>query len=409
MIMFVEMKPEYVVLIVALSIILIAAILIPIFCCRKKLAKQKGGGITLKDNNTKTSFEFNENILPLIDKSIIDNDIVKRYLTAYADFVTKNITDGTKKDFRTNIPILIEAFSLYNKFMTIHKTIIKNKLEELRQLYYDLLFCDEYINFFNFVKGLSKVTTEETIKQKLQELQKTHNDAMYASLLLIRDDDIKEKIEKQLKKFNKGKISQNEWQLFKETLNELVSKTIATASSEIISTNFTSDIKERYYKILGYTPEEYIKDINTIFSVNMPKTSITFIKKGNVLQTINVEDRLPISFNSGKGSMFAPDGSLRDWYDNNEYCKFTTMVTVDRYNDTKYEHADVVPAHAINIYNQILTILYCHFECHDEERLFKVLLATRLNMTFINILANILEQKKFNDDLWNSFIIESEI
>lgn len=405
------MEPEYVVLIVALSIILIAAILIPIFCCRKKITKQKGGGITLKDDNTKTSFEFNENILPLIDKCIIDNDIVKRYLTAYADFVAKNITDGTKKDFRTNTPILIEAFSLYNKFMTIHKTVIKNKLEELRQLYYDLLFCDEYINFFNFVKGLNKVTSNNTIKQKLQELQDIHDTAMYASISLISDDDIKEKIEKQLKKFNKGSISQNEWQLFKETLNELVSKTITTASSEIISTNLPNDIKERYYKILGYTPEEYMKDINTIFSVNMPKTSINFIKKGNVLQTINVEDRLPISFNSGKGSMFASDNTLRDWYDSNEYCKFTTMITIDRYvdDDNKYEHADAIPAHAINVYNQILIILYCHFECHDEERLFKVLLATRLNMTFVNILANVLEQKKFNDALLNSFIIESEI
>ena len=405
------MEPEYVALIVILSIVLIAAILIPIFCYRRKLSKQEGGGITLKDDNTKTSFGFNENILPLIDKSIVESDIVNRYVTAYADFVAKNITDGTKKDFKTNIPIMIEAFSLYNKFMTIHKQIIKNKLEKLRQLYYDLLFDDDCINFFDFVKSLNKVTAEKTIKQKLQELQDNHIDTMYALISFIDDDDIEKKIEKHLKKSNKGNISRTEWKLFKETLNELAKKFITVASSGIVSTDFPTNIKERYYKILGYTPEEYIKDINTIFSVNMSKASIKFITKGNVLQTINVEDRLPLSFNSGKGSIFAPDGSLRDWYDDSKYCAFTTMVTIDRYvdDDNKYEHADAVPAHAINVYNQILIILYCHFECRDEERLFKVLLATRLNMTFINILANVSEQKKFNDALLNSFVIEPEI
>ena len=80
------------------------------------------------------------------------------------------------------------------------------------------------------------------------------------------------------------------------------------------------------------------------------------------------------------------------------------------------DHADIIPAAVVNAIIQCLVIKYVYhnygfdkmnieYDTYQNpfEKLFKVLLATRLNMTFINILANVSEEHGFNAALSNSF------
>ena len=410
MLIFVEMEPGYVVLIVVLSIILIAAILIPIFCCKKESNKQKGGGIILKDDNTKTSFGFNENILPLIDKRIINNDIVKRYMTAYTDFVTKNITDDTKKDFKTNIPILIETFSLYNRFNIIYSDIFKNKLRELRELYFDICVGRTVYNYFNMIKGFSQIKSEKTMKTKIKEICEDDDCPIYHNDNILSEDNYN-KILEIYAKIDENKFNKNDWNEFRTIFTDFINNFIMNKSKAIISTDFNEDFKKQYEKIIGYTSEQYIADINKLFISNQSRANINFIKKGNLLQTIDKDYRLGREFDSSSASMFARGDLLREWYNNSDFKQFSTKIMVEGYDDlndnSKFDHGDVIPAHISNIYTQSLILIYCHFECHNENLLFKILLATKLNISFVNILANILEPKKFNEALSDTFIMES--
>lgn len=404
------MEPEYVALIVILSIVLIAAILIPIFHCRKKLAKQKGGGITLKDDNTKTSFGFNENILPLIDKNIINNDIVKRYMETYANFVTKNITDDTKKDFKTNITILIDTFSLYNRFNNIYSDIFKNKLKDLRELYFDICVGRAAYEYFNMIKGFSQIKSEKTMKARIKEICEDNDCLIYHNDNILSENDFNRILEI-YGKIDENEFNKDDWNEFRTIFTNFINKFIITKSKAIISTDFSEDFKKQYEKIIGYTSEQYIGDINKLFISNQSRANINFIKKGNLLQTIDKDYRLGREFNSSSASMFAKGSLLREWYNNSDFKQFSTKIIVEGYDDlndnSKFDHGDVIPAHISNIYIQSLILIYCHFECHDENLLFKILLATKLNISFVNILANILEPKKFNEALSDSFIMES--
>ena len=64
-----------------------------------------------------------------------------------------------------------------------------------------------------------------------------------------------------------------------------------------------------------------------------------------------------------------------------------------------------MPASINNAYIQSLILLYVYSGGNDKNKLFRVLLATHLNMIFINILANVKEPEKYNRQASNSFFI----
>lgn len=183
-------------------------------------------------------------------------------------------------------------------------------------------------------------------------------------------------------------------------------------ANKILSTKDIHDYSERYFSILEFKRDDYLNFINHHLK------DIDLDHECFVYQSINSIMRHP-ELKTGIATIFTKDendNSLRDWYKGNVGDVSATVVTTSspRFQISTPEenhsghHADIVPAEYINALIQALIIVFVASD-NDlsditlKEQFLRFLVATRLNMTFINILSNVVEPSDLNMAFLDSF------
>lgn len=389
-------------------LVVIGAIVAFFVSKHKNDAKTKGGGIIVEGTTTK--FKIKECLLPLISDEILENEVIKKYSDTYETIVNKNITTRNESVVNDNFKVISRAMSLYNDFRKLYNDeTMQRKVEALRNLYFKITGLDHILNTKEYIRKINWVSVDKTIKEKIDEFIENFDS-------MIGDYEHKDDILKLANNISENGSVNGSWNEFKEMLNEYVDRATEQIQTNILknikSTEIPEAFRHEYFGIIGYGAEQnpikaYTNDVKTMFVKHKREIGISFINNGFVCQSPEngIEHLVPTD--ASISTIFKSDSSMRDWYTKNTFIgKVSTKTDIAGYPNRDYEHADVVAASIINAYIQSIIILYVHSGGNDKNKLFRVLLATRLNMIFINILANVTEPKTYNGQVSNSFFIE---
>ena len=402
-----------VVVIGVVFIIVLICSLTLIFRKRKCEPKTKGGGVIIEGKKTK--FKITDNILPVIEPNkLLNNPIVVKYISSYKKIITKELTDDNIKDVVKDFKVWSKAVCLYNKFMAIQKNNINNDTKRLRDLYCKM----SGIEFLKNEIEIRNRLNDEHIEDNFEEVYKDFNknrDKLFEKL--PDKDKVKELFDKIHGNEKRTKTEIDElYNLLNSNIEPIVKPVREKFRDNISSEDFDENFMNEYLKILNYGDKanfivNYISDFIDLFSSGSKVIDVDFVYNCSVCQEVYEDGKnkhpYQISLDASLENIFKKDPTIRYWYNNELLKDISTDIKVDGYTGEAKDHADVVPASVVNAYTQILILLYVHRNMKDENKLFKFLLATRLNMSFINILANVTEQNTYNKAVSNSFFTES--
>lgn len=401
-----------VVVVSVLFMIVLICSFVLIFRKRNCESKTKGGGVIIEGKKTK--FKTNDKILPIIKPDILlNNPIVVKYINSYKKIVTKELTDDNIKGVMKDFKVWSKAVCLYNKFMTTQKNNINNSVKRLRDLYCKMSGIDFLKNDIEIRNRLK----DEILKNKFVEVYNDFNKNRDKLFVKLPD---KEKIDELFDKIHEnGEYGNTErielYNLLNSNIEPIVKPVREKFRSKVSIGDFGDDVINEYSKILNYGDKDnfisnYVYDLCDLLVVDPKPVDIDFIENDFICQEPpkDGQDKHPyqISLDASLENIFKKDPSIRNWYNNELLKDISADIKVDEFTGEVKDHADIVAASVVNAYTQILILLYVHRNMKDENKLFKVLLATRLNMAFINILANVTEQTDYNRSVSNSFFME---
>ena len=390
---------------VILILVVICSIVAVFVIKRKNNSKEKGGGIIVEGTTTK--FKIEKCLLPLISNDILNNSVMKRFLDCYTTIIKKEIVAKNENDINKDFKVISRSISLYNEFIATNKTIISNKTEELRELYFKMTGLDYLNNTREYLKNFDTIIREPAMKKRANDLIKDFDK-------MFKDYEHKSEILELAKSISENGNVNDEWDKFKDMLYEYYNQTFDkiqnTVTKNITSTEIPESFRKDYFRIVGYGNmsdpiKSYMDDIKSMFVNHKKEIGISFDTNCFVCQSPTLGKRYDIPIEASESTLFKKGESLRDWYNNPFFREISIEIDIRGYSDRNYEHADVIAASVNNAYIQSLILLYVYSGGNDKNKLFRVLLATYLNMIFVNILANISEQKDYNKAVSNSFFI----
>lgn len=372
-------------------------------------SKVKGSGISYNCNMTK--FKITNDILPIPNESIFEDKTITNCIKFYKMLLDKEITKESEVFALKYSKILIQAIVIMKEFRDKYGTEISNKNKLLRELYYDILLgtneelCGLYssmcISASKITKTESKIEFCNNVirnESKICQFISSPSELMNHATEYLNDN------------------SDTNWKGLVTELANMDCKKFRKNANRILSTRCLKDYKDRYYSILGFSRDFYKRYINVFFR------DVRFEDSCEVCQVIDMFKSPIIA--TGTSSIFSKDETLRNWYlpiiisnvsgivkatDSEDFVKSKVNTNTDYKG---FDHADVVPAAVINAILQIFVIKFIANgnDINNEivkNDLFKFLLATRLNMTFINVLSNVAEEHDFNLHLSDSYHLES--
>lgn len=391
-----------IVIIAVVFLIIIASIVIGILFIVKhkksensnpnnKSEKLVGNGIYADEDMT--IFKFTKDIFPIISCSIFDNPIIAKYDEIYKSFVNK-----TEKEYSFETVDILNKLTychvIFNKFIKqLDKKATTTKLRRLKELYFktvskEISFedCKEYIEISKSIA--SKEYKESDIINRINGLLE------HKTNIFTNEDDIKKYCNTYLKT-----KSNATWKKLMTAFKKTNFHKIVENSKNLISTEGINSTE--FCEIIGMSRDEYIELAKELFG-----DSIRLVDEGELYQ-VTFEMEFKVSAIRKKSSLFSNNDDIRKWIDINKdvYKEFATKV-----GENADEYADVVPNAVISAYTQMLILLAASKDIAnasvktDFTKLFRFLEATRLNMVFINILANVLEESTFNKQLSCSFL-----
>lgn len=395
------MEPCVIVVIVIVFAIIVLSIILGVKKRKEKPEKMKGSGLIIKPD--KTIFKFSEEIFPIISHEILNNEIIKKYSGVYQNFVKKTETEHSLE--ADDILVGLSYFHvIFNEFITKYKKIHAKKIVDLKKFYLKTV-----------ASGISKDVYDKA-NELIKNYPQRYNNSSYKKTMLkdiieivnISGDKLFEHGYK-LKEMSEALVKKRN--IDNDKMAELIplltpvkitEKDMIAVAKNITSTELVN--KKEYEEIIGMSRDEYIKLSKELFG-----DSIKFVSNGEIIQTTD-RPKYEISPQRGFSSMFSDkDGEGREWItrgDESIYDKLAYKI-----NQSDDNHADVIPASVISTIIQILIILNIKkplingLKGSDNTNLFRFLEATRLNMVFISILSNTIEDKAFNTQLSNSYII----
>ena len=286
------------------------------------------------------------------------------------------------------------------------------KLKDLRDLYYDIIANDKnasYELYKSIDNSCQKVAKKESIINCAKNILK-HIETV--KFYLKNPDPLEDKLNSFLNEYDG-----DTWNEIKEIVHieKIGDEKLRKNANEILSTSVLEPFKDRYYKILGYSHEDYVYVIKEFFE------GIAFIENGYVYQ---YSDGYMTSItDAGQITIFSKDDTLRYWYNSIQVSPYSGKVTkttsdslihsvAESYDPKYFAHADIVPSAFINATLQAIILKFIFkkhdFDGIDKNILFDFLMATKLNTIFVNMLSNAVEDKDFNNSLSSSFHAESK-
>lgn len=214
-----------------------------------------------------------------------------------------------------------------------------------------------------------------------------------------------------------NEYNENTWNEIKEIVhNEKTGdEDMRKNANEILSTSVVESFKDRYYEILDYNHDDYICVIKEFFE------GTDFIENGYIYQY--TDNYISSITDAGQTTIFSKDDTLRYWYNSIQVSPYSGKVsktTFERliqsvpesYDPKFFAHADIIPSAFINATLQVIILKFI-FKKHDFDTLgknilFDFLMATKLNMIFVNMLSNVVEDREFNNSLSSSFHAENK-
>ena len=384
--------------------------------------KTYGSGIMYNKHLTK--FNITPKILPIVSEKLFDDEIVTKSMKALKSIISKNPNLETEDETVNHLKIIIHFYAVMNKYKKYYNLMITTKTNQLVTLYYSMLLKEmkgDYDDYRQIVSNISQITKNERRIEICSELLKNET---RIKKFVFNWGNLKKSVNNFLTS-NKLEDWTNIVEIItKGKVSEELENILLERSSNILSTDSLEGYTDKYYDILEYSRDDYVKDFKELFGED-----VEIVAEGSVYQMVDKYKNRNIF--ASDSTIFFEDKTSRSWYVDNKVSDNSTFVndsTTDEINQsetypspfTTYDHADVVPAAVINAIIQCLVIKYIHhnygfdkMNIEDNpyqnpfEKLFKVLLATRLNMTFINILSNVMELHDFNAKLSNSFHVES--
>lgn len=395
------MEPCVIVIIAIVFVIIVLSIILGVKKCKEKPEKMKGSGLIIEPN--RTIFNFSEEIFPIISHEILNNEIIKKYSDVYQNFVKKTETEHSLET--DDILVGLSYFhTIFNKFIIKYKKIHEKKIANLKNFYLKTV-----------ISGISKDVYDDANKLIKDYPQRCDNPKYKKKLLKdiieivnISGDQLFEhgyKLKEMSEALLKNRTIDNDKMAELITLLtpvKITEKDMIAVAKNITSTELVN--KKEYEEIIGMSRDEYIKLSKELFG-----DSIKFVSKGEIIQTIE-RPKYEINPQKGVSSMFSDkDGEGREWITHEKESIHNKLAYKIKESDDN--HADVIPASVISTIIQILIILNIKkplidgLKGSDNTNLFRFLEATRLNMVFISILSNTIENKAFNTQLSNSYII----
>lgn len=392
--------------IVVIAIVLVIIVLSIILCskkCKKKPEKMKGSGLIIEPD--KTIFKFSEEIFPIVSHEILNNEIIKKYSDVYQNFVKKTETKHSLE--ADDMLAKIRHFHIiFNEFIKYYNNRKYSNMSNLKDLYFSIVsnglldryYYEKYIKIIDvaFSKNYKNINKQEFIDDIVELIEKTGNKIFINSSFIINKC-------KELQKFEK--ISSKRFNELLELIKHIriTKDDMIRFAKRITSTEFVN--KAEYEKMLEMTRDEYITLSNEFLG-----DSVKFVHKGNVKQSTEKPTYM-IAAERGLSKLFSDnDGEGREWIETGKNETYTDFEY--KLNTSDNNHADIIPASVISVVVQIFIIIYVNnhsmedIEKRDRINLLRFLEATRLNMMFISILSNTVENKLFNIKLSNSYIIE---
>lgn len=371
--------------------------------------KVEGSGISY--NCDMTIFKITDDILPIPNESIFEDDTIMRCVECYKKFITKEITKESEESVLKYSKILIQSNVIIKEFRDKSGSDLSSKSKLLRELYYDIMLKTKNGSYSLYHSMCSLTSRIEKTESKIGFCNDIIKNKSKLYPFISDPPELRRNITKYLKDNN-----DDNWKNVVTEFTKIDNVTLKDASNAILSTECLKKYKERYYSILGFSRDSYKRYINTFFS------DVRFESSCDAYQIVNISKSPIIA--TGIYSIFSKDDSLRNWYfpemisnisgivKETDSEEFTTSIVNPNPDYKGFDHADIVPAAVINAVLQIFIIKFIANgnDINNESiknDLFKFLLATRLNMTFINILANVAEEHGFNLHLSDSYYLES--
>lgn len=383
-------------------------------------AKTYGSGIMY--NKQFTKFDITPKILPIVSEKLFDDDIVVNSMKALKSITSKNPDLEIEDETINHLKLLIHFYAVMNEYKKYYNNIISVKVTQLVTLYYSMLLGEMKGNYDNYRRIVSNISHIKKDERRIKICSRLLENEARIKKFVFDWDNLVECIDD----FLESKTSDN-WKniveiITKGKVSAELENVLLERSKGILSTDSLEGYTNQYYDILEYNRDDYVKDFKELFGED-----IETVAEGSVYQMVDKYKNRNIF--ASDSTIFFEDDTLRSLYVDNRVSDNSTFVNdiitdelkqsdMDRlpFIELTYDHADVIPAAVVNAIIQCLVIKYIHHNYEFDkmniednpyqnpfEKLFKVLLATRLNMTFINILANVSEERGFNAALSNSF------
>ena len=345
-------------------IIIFSTVIVCIFS--KNDLKIKGRGIVFDEDST--SFILEKSVLPLIDVKYLNILNNSNCFYLYSSLKNKKLFD--LKKCTKGLNELNEIYNLFNEFETDYCN--KDDIEKLQELYYDIIIYNKP-NIKKELKDVLEIVSKKELDKKL-------------------DKELVNKYLERHKNKYKNEIKENvENNVFDNNTKRMISTNIINECEKINTTEIPKELIKKYYEIIGITKDSYKKLIKTLCN------KIDFIEYGSLIQTKVKNENL---YNTDFLKILYDSKKKRNWYKN---MKFTFFAQYQ--SESSSDQADIIPATISDAFLQLLIYLYIKNKTINKQELFCLLKSTRLNIWFINILANVKEDKSFNCSLGNSFEI----
>lgn len=373
-------------------------------------SKVYGNGLIY--NKRLTKFEITDAILPIITEKIFDDDELRKCVENYKLFINKEVTFSNRETVEEYCKILMFANSIMNTFKEETSNKYTKKLKDLRDLYYDIIANNpnaSYVLYKSIDNSCQKVTNKDSIIKCAKNIL-TH--VKTVKLYLKNSKDLETDLNSFLNEYN-----DDVWNKIKDTVhNEKTGdEDMRENANNILSTSVVEPFKDRYYKILDYSHENYIYVIKEFFE------GTDFIENGYIYQY--TDNYISSITDAGQTTIFSKDDTLRYWYNSIQIYPYSGKVSKttserliqsvpESYDPKFFAHADIIPSAFINATLQVIILKFI-FKKHnfggiDKNILFDFLMATKLNMIFVNMLSNVVEDREFNNSLSSSFHAESK-
>lgn len=373
-------------------------------------SKVYGNGLIY--NKRLTKFEITDAILPIITEKIFDDDELRKCIENYKLFINKEVTFSNRETVEEYCKILMFANSIMNTFKEETSDKYTKKLKDLRDLYYDIIANDpnaSYVLYKSIDNSCQKVTNKDSIIKCAKNIL-AHIKTV--KLYLNKPKDLESKLNSFLNEYN-----ENTWKEIREIVHD--EKTgndkMRKNANDVLSTSVVESFKDRYYKILDYRHEDYIYIIKEFFE------GTDFIENGYVYQY--TDNYISSITDAGQTTIFSKDDTLRYWYNSIQVSPYSGKVSKttserliqsvpESYDPKFFAHADIIPSAFINATLQVIILKFIfkkhNFDGIDKDILFDFLMATKLNMIFVNMLSNVVEDREFNNSLSSSFHAKSK-